>query len=625
MLLFVISCEKENNGVVEEFVNISLAYSLHYNTGNSMYDSRSVSNEVFHSFYTSLTDGTLIAPTFNLTFTEINNGWVFKVQGDWANKNIAALRPGTYHVTGSSTADGLNLQEKCSITFDTQVEVDLTNDVILLPAIYDCALVIFTDTTVSNLSNNNGVGEVTDFFNYNNNYYAFVRTALYEVSGRQDAFISGYHKTGKEFSISTSSLEFQKGKYYIYNNLTKDFQLPNTEQENTEGNQHEAVDLGLPSGLLWATCNIGANKPEQYGDYFGWGEVAPNNHYNWDNYRFGDSSSFSKYNSQDGLTHLELEDDAAHVIWKEDWRMPTHDEELELANYCTIEQMNLNGVSGYKFTGPNGNSVFFPLGGLIDGTDYERLDNKPTRIGDGGWYWSSTLNKVGSDYASGICFWPSLMPSVIDHERCDGHMIRPVRGGSNNGDVISIALPPDDEIWYESHSGKTIPLAENSSLLVSNTYSNGKGVYKFSKAITEIGGMFDYSHQCGTTKENEDFKSLILPRRITHVGQFGISHLSYATKLVLPYHLSSMGSDCLCRFGEKTPDTSSIFFIGETAPSFRSTSLWNMHDLVSTGNKIDNFYYPENNDSYNSLLRITIQGSATHKWVPAKYNIIFSN
>ena len=191
----------------------------------------------------------------------------------------------------------------------------------------------------------------------------------------------------------------------------------------------------------------------------------------------------------------------------------------------------------------------------------------------------------------------------------------------DNGKVVSITLPPDDEIWYESHSGNTIPLAEESSLLVSNTYSNGKGIYKFSNAITDIGGMLDYSDQCNTTKENEDFKSLILPRNITKVGQFGISHLSYATKLVLPFNLSSMGSDCLCRFGEKTPETSNIYFIGETAPSFVSTSLWNMHDQVSGGNKIDNFFYPENNNSYNSLLTITIQGSAVHYWVPAKYSI----
>jgi hypothetical protein len=187
--------------------------------------------------------------------------------------------------------------------------------------------------------------------------------------------------------------------------------------------------------------------------------------------------------------------------------------------------------------------------------------------------------------------------------------------------TVSILLPPADEIWYESHSGKTIPLAEPSDLLISNTYSKGKGVYKFSKDLTEIGGMFDYSDQVFTTKENEDFKSLILPENISYIPRFGISHLSYATKLVLPYKVSSLGSDCLCRFGEKTPETSDIYFIGKEAPSFVSTSIWNMHALVSGGKKIDNFHYPEGNASYDALLQITVQGSATPNWVPVKYKI----
>ena len=189
---------------------------------------------------------------------------------------------------------------------------------------------------------------------------------------------------------------------------------------------------------------------------------------------------------------------------------------------------------------------------------------------------------------------------------------------------VKIKLPPADEIWYESHSGKPIPLAEDSPLLVSNTYSNGKGVYKFREPLTSIAGMFDYSTQCGTTKENEDFKSLTLPTGITSIKQFGISHLCKATSLVLPYNLSKMGSDCLCGFGEWTAETSNIYFIGENAPSFVSTSIWNMHDKVLGGNKIDNFYYPESNDTYSSLLKITIQGSATHNWVPAKYLISHS-
>ncbi len=190
--------------------------------------------------------------------------------------------------------------------------------------------------------------------------------------------------------------------------------------------------------------------------------------------------------------------------------------------------------------------------------------------------------------------------------------------------VVTIQLPPPNEVWYESHSGETIPLAHESSILVSNTYTNGKGIYRFSQDLTSTGKMFDYSDQCLTTKENEDFKTLILPEKVSQIGQFGLSHLCKATTIVLPYRLASVGSDFLCRFGEQTAETSDIYFIGETAPSFVSTSIWNMNDNVSGGRKIDNFHYPENNNTYNSLLQTRLQGNATHYWVPTKYEINFA-
>jgi hypothetical protein len=217
-------------------------------------------------------------------------------------------------------------------------------------------------------------------------------------------------------------------------------------------------------------------------------------------------------------------------------------------------------------------------------------------------------------------------PIYVPLESVDAY--KSAAGWSDYADRIQginvINLPPSDEIWYESYSGNTIPLAQASSYLVSNTYSNGKGVYKFNRELSTVDKMFDYSQICYSTKENEDFKSLILPPSITSIPSFGIAHLNYATTLVLPYNLSSLGSDTFCRFGEQTPETSSIYFIGEKAPSFVSTSIWNLHDLVSNGNKVDNLYYPENNTSYNSLLSIEVQGSAKHYWIPTKYIIHFS-
>ena len=118
-------------------------------------------------------------------------------------------------------------------------------------------------------------------------------------------------------------------------------------------NGHEYVDLGLPSGLKWATCNVGAIKPEEYGDYFAWGEIKPKQRYDDDNYTY-------KSNPET----LPLSADAANVNWGGKWRMPTKAEQDELRNYCTWEWTTLNGEKGYKvISKKNGNSIFLPAAG----------------------------------------------------------------------------------------------------------------------------------------------------------------------------------------------------------------------------------------------------------------------
>lgn len=137
------------------------------------------------------------------------------------------------------------------------------------------------------------------------------------------------------------------------------------------------VDLGLPSGTLWATCNIGADKPEDYGSYFAWGEIMTKDTYSVENYRWCNGSIFelTKYNYKssygnivDWKTELDFEDDAANRIWGLQWRMPSTSDVNELKNNCTKEWTTLNGVSGCKLTGPNGNTLFLPAGGFIEVT-----------------------------------------------------------------------------------------------------------------------------------------------------------------------------------------------------------------------------------------------------------------
>ena len=129
-------------------------------------------------------------------------------------------------------------------------------------------------------------------------------------------------------------------------------------------NGHEYVDLGLPSGTLWATCNVGASAPEQYGGYYAWGEIAEKSEYDWSDYAWGTSSSnITKYNSTDGKTVLDPEDDVVHVVMGGDWLLPTLSQTYELCG-LTSTWKTVNGVNGREFSGTNGNTLFIPAAGL---------------------------------------------------------------------------------------------------------------------------------------------------------------------------------------------------------------------------------------------------------------------
>lgn len=133
----------------------------------------------------------------------------------------------------------------------------------------------------------------------------------------------------------------------------------------------EYVDLGLPSGNLWAKCNLGASSPEAYGDYYAWGEVEPKQEYTKSNYKWykegAPSQGFTKYNNEDGKLTLEDEDDAVIQKLGNGWRTPTLADFRELTNqkYTTIEKTTLNGVAGYQITSKkNKKSIFIPFAGF---------------------------------------------------------------------------------------------------------------------------------------------------------------------------------------------------------------------------------------------------------------------
>ena len=196
------------------------------------------------------------------------------------------------------------------------------------------------------------------------------------------------------------------------------------------------VDLGLPSGLKWAICNIGASKPEEYGNHYAWGETEPKSYhdytlaaYKW--MELVDSKTIvKKYctdanaGTVDNKTVLEPEDDAATVNWGGKWRMPTNEEWTELQENCTwtwVENFNGSGKNGYEVKGANGNAIFLPAAGFY--CDGKNIDG----VGSAAPYWSSSLYTTGASNRSAwmrLCYSTDILD--IDAPRYYGHSVRAV-------------------------------------------------------------------------------------------------------------------------------------------------------------------------------------------------------
>ena len=210
---------------------------------------------------------------------------------------------------------------------------------------------------------------------------------------------------------------------------------------------HGYVDLGLPSGLLWAACNVGAENSEDYGDYFAWGETTTKSTYNWSTYQYcnGSYNTLTKYcnNSSygyngftDNLTTLLPEDDAATANWGNGWRMPTQTEFQELRDNTTVTWTTQNGVKGRLFTASNGNSLFLPAAGYRDNSGLYYA-------GSSGNYWSSSLY-TGSPHRAWYFYFDSGNSGVSYDIRSGGRSVRPVYS-LQPGTVqsIVIAMPND--------------------------------------------------------------------------------------------------------------------------------------------------------------------------------------
>lgn len=187
----------------------------------------------------------------------------------------------------------------------------------------------------------------------------------------------------------------------------------------------EMVDLGL--SVKWANMNVGAQVPEDYGEYFAWGEIIPKMSYDWETYRYCNGSSVTQlkycihqeYGFVDGRTQLELADDAAYMNWGEPWRMPTSEEMQELLEQCTWTWTTQNAVNGYLVSSKtNTNSIFIPAAGY-------RYESTLYDAGSFVCFWSSTLLDTYSSGAVYISFKESSA-KLGNGSRCYGPSVRPV-------------------------------------------------------------------------------------------------------------------------------------------------------------------------------------------------------
>lgn len=252
------------------------------------------------------------------------------------------------------------------------------------------------------------------------------RVFSFNVTTPADGFLSGYRYTSNltitaasksEATIESSVTAWNEGTI-IGGKAEEIVNLPT------------AVDLGL--SVKWANYNVGATAPEEYGDYYAWGETEPKETYTWENYKWCDyvsSSNYtltkyctnSRYGTVDNKTTLDSEDDVARVKWGDTWRMPTSEEIKELCSECTWIATTLNGVNGYQVTGSNGNSIFLPAaGGFYDTAILNRGSNSV--------YWSASLSEYSTSSASFL--YSNVNDDYYDlgssDTRINGLPIRPV-------------------------------------------------------------------------------------------------------------------------------------------------------------------------------------------------------
>lgn len=338
------------------------------------------------TFTTSITTDTEFVANFIKIMTKINGEGVVKTVSNINGTITLSATPNEGYQFLNWTINGEEVSKNRTYTTNITADTEFVANFIMVSV------------------KANGKGSVNISINTDGS------VTIYAIANKEHIFINwtiNDKEISKESSYTTS--------------LSNDTEFIANFKECIE-NGHKFVDLGL--SVKWASCNVGATVPEEYGDYFAWGETETKTIYNEDTYKYYNEGKFTKYrNSNDTL---KLEDDAAHVNWGGSWRMPTYEElkELKDSDNCIWEWTTQNGIKGCKITSKkNGNFIFLPSAGYK--FNEETRDEKT--IGE---YWSSTLSSLSSSYAFGLtCGWSGdteFKNIYINSFRKDGQSVRAV-------------------------------------------------------------------------------------------------------------------------------------------------------------------------------------------------------
>ncbi len=360
----------------------------------------------------------------------------------------------------------------------------------------------------------------------------------------------------------------------------------------------QAVDLGLPSGIKWASCNVGAEKPEDYGNYYAWGEVLPKEDYSWATYKYtntnGAYNKLTKYCNNasygdngftDNKTTLDPEDDAAHMNWGDSWRMPTDAEWDELRYKCTWTWTTQNGINGYQITSrTNSNSIFLPAAGY-------RYYTNLNYVGYRGYYWFSSLDG-DEPYNACALYFDSDYRGCYYGNRSRGQSVRPVCSSTstqssaadnftmltlhangcesanvikcNSGQQINVSAIPDKHRhfvrWTDGNTDnpRLVTVTKDTTLTAefAQTFSGQCGENLYWKheghtlTISGTGNMYDYNENDMPWLLFRDTTDVvILERGITGIGNNAFNGFVKVGKIELPSTLTSIGANAFagCR------------------------------------------------------------------------------